>query len=81
MSHPNKHIREAIDYAIARGWRFVKSGPRTHAFGKLYCPAGERGTCLQPVYGTPRSPQAHARRIRRAVDSCSHVAEGEEVPQ
>src|SRR5438132_8011081 len=29
--HPNKHIREAGDYATSRGWRLVKSGPRAHA--------------------------------------------------
>jgi len=44
--HPNKHIREAIDYALANGWRLVKSGPRAHAWGRLYCPAQTRGGCI-----------------------------------
>jgi hypothetical protein len=34
--HPNKHIRDAVDYAISQGWRLVKSGPRAHAWGRLY---------------------------------------------
>jgi hypothetical protein len=28
--HPNKHIREAIKYALERGWRFVKSRGHGH---------------------------------------------------
>ncbi|MEX0715900.1 MAG: hypothetical protein WD066_04900 [Planctomycetaceae bacterium] len=68
--HPNKEINSAIQYALENGWRFVKSGPRAHAYGKLYCPAGERGACLTMVYGTPRSPEVHAATIRRDVDRC-----------
>ena len=26
-SHPNKHIRAAVEYAISRGWTLKKSGP------------------------------------------------------
>src|SRR5258707_15855659 len=30
--HPNKHIREAIKYALTKGWRLVKAGPRAHVW-------------------------------------------------
>src|SRR5437660_12884274 len=70
--HPNKHIREAVDYAVGRGWRLVKSGPRAHAWGRLYCPAQTRGGCIFTVYSTPRVPENHARYIRRRVDACPH---------
>jgi hypothetical protein len=68
--HPNKHIREAIEYAENHGWRFVKSAPRAHSFGKLYCP--QPGGCIEFVRSTPRNPEAHARDLRRAVDRCPH---------
>ncbi|MEX0716903.1 MAG: hypothetical protein WD066_09960 [Planctomycetaceae bacterium] len=70
--HPNKAINAAIEYAMENGWRFVKSGPRAHAYGKLYCPARERGACLHVVYGTPTNPEKHARQIRWRVDHCPH---------
>jgi hypothetical protein len=72
--HPNKHIRDAVDYAIGNGWRLVKSGPRAHAWGRLYCPAQTRGGCIISVYSTPRVPENHARYIRRRVDACPHQA-------
>lgn len=70
--HPNKHIREAIKYAEANGWTFAKAASRAHIFGVLWCPRADRTGCRFRVYSTPRSPQDHARRIRRAVDSCPH---------
>jgi hypothetical protein len=70
--HPNKHIRAAIDYALGRGWRLVKSGPRAHAWGRLFCPAQVRGGCIVSVYGTPRVPEHHAAYLRRVVDACPH---------
>lgn len=70
--HPNKHIREAIKYAEASGWTFTKASGRAHIFGVLLCRQGDRSGCRFRVYSTPRSPEDHARRIRRAVDSCPH---------
>ena len=68
--HSHKAIREAIEYAEERGWRFEKGGLRSHAYGKLLCPAA--GGCMFFVRSTPRSPDLHARRIIRAVDNCPH---------
>ena len=73
MIHPNKHIREAVEYAVARGWRLEKAGKSSHNWGVLLCPASVRGGHREPVHSTPRSPELHARRIRRAVDACSHA--------
>jgi len=70
--HPNKHIREAIAYAQARGWRVVKAAAHSHTWGKLLCPQHDRDGCYFNVNSTPRNPEAHARRIRRAVDGCDH---------
>lgn len=69
MSHPNKHIREAIEYAEDKGWRFVKANARAHSYGKLLCQFGHVD-CQVWVYSTPRDPQGHARRLRRKVETC-----------
>jgi hypothetical protein len=71
--HPNKHIREAIEYAEQRGWEFVKSSARAHSFGALYCPRHERDGCIIQVFSTPRNPEGHARWLRRQVDRCPHT--------
>lgn len=71
-SHPDKHIREAIEFAESLGWTFEKSVPRAHSFGILYCPQNERGACRIVVYSTPKTPFLHAQRITRAVNKCPH---------
>ena len=73
-SHPNKHIREALDYAENCGWTVRKSAGRTHAWGTIYCPFGHQN-CWMAVYSTPRSPENHARDIRRKVNRCPEVTE------
>jgi len=75
---PNKHIREAVAYALERGWRLRKAGPRAHIWGVLFCPLEGRDGCRQQVYSTPRVPEDHAARIRRVVDRCPHEPDEEE---
>ncbi len=70
--HPNKHIRQALEEAIAAGWTFEKSSPRAHAYGILRCGFRGRGGCQMSIYGTPRSAEIHARKIRKRIDRCSH---------
>jgi hypothetical protein len=70
--HPNKHIREAIKYAVGKGWRLRKADPHAHVWGQLFCPHARRGGCIIRVFSTPRNPQHHARRICEAVDDCPH---------
>jgi len=36
--HPNRHIREAIEFALTRGWTLVKSAPRAHSWGAAFLP-------------------------------------------
>jgi hypothetical protein len=40
VSHPNRHIRDALKYAEEQGWTIRKSGPRAHAWGMIYCGFG-----------------------------------------
>ena len=68
--HPNKHIREAIRYAEAKGWTVTKAGPRAHVWGVLWCPQSSRDGCRIRVMSTPRNPERHARDVRRDVDRC-----------
>ncbi len=63
-NHPNKHIREAIEYAEAHGWRLHEGKRRAHIFGTLWCPLATREGCRFRVYSTPRHPEDHARDIR-----------------
>ena len=71
-AHPNKHIREAIEYAEQRGWTFQKAGARAHSFGALFCRLRTRDGCIVQVFSTPRNPENHAKWIRRQVDRCQH---------
>jgi len=68
-NHPNKHIREALQYAEDRDWTVKKSSARAHAWGTIFCPFGHR-VCWMAIYSTPRCPENHARDIRRKVDRC-----------
>ena len=70
--HPNRAIRDAIAYALHNGWTLRTSGPRAHTWGLLYCPQADRTGCRRAVYSTPRSPEDHAKDIRRAVERCPH---------
>ncbi len=70
--HPDKHIEKAVHYAESLGWRFEKSGPRAHAWGRLYWPRSTREGCIIRVWSTPKVHQNHARHIMRDVDLCPH---------
>jgi hypothetical protein len=83
--HPDQSIEAALRYAEAAGWTVVLLGPRAHGWAKLYCPHNDpdcrcREFCITVVWGTPRSPDNHARQIRRVVDGCAwrHEAEDHE---
>jgi hypothetical protein len=73
--HPNKEIEAAVKYAEERGWRFIEPGGSAHAWGRLFCPHNDRDGCRMSVWSTPRSPENHARQIRRVVARCSHGEE------
>ena len=66
MSHPDKDIRKAIEYAVSLGWTYSEGG-KSHLKGVLLC--GGRIHRI-PVYGTPRNPTQVAKFIRKDVDKC-----------
>jgi hypothetical protein len=68
--HPNKEIEAAVRYAEGRGWTWRKG--TSHAWGVLHCPRSTREGCKLSVWSTPKNPQNHANRIRRAIDRCPH---------
>jgi len=45
---------------------------RGHAWGQILCAYAQRGGCRVSVWSTPRSPENHAKQLRRAVDKCPH---------
>lgn len=75
--HTDKHIESAVRYAESLGWRVEISGG--HAWGRLFCPNSTRDGCIISVWSTPRSPESHARHIRREIDRCPH--RGAEDPE
>ena len=70
MRHPNKEIEAALKYAKSKAWSVVKSS-KGHCWGMIRCAHG-RGGCQKSVWSTPRSPENHAKAIRRFVDHCPH---------
>jgi len=70
--HPNKAIEAAVRYAEDHGWRFKKSNPRAHSWGRILCPYAQRGGCRPSVWSTPRRPEEHAFDIKEIVNKCPH---------
>lgn len=52
--HPKKEVEDAVAYAEAQGWTWLKV--HGHAWGKLYCKHHDRDGCTEFVWSTPRSP-------------------------
>ncbi|MDR3234483.1 MAG: hypothetical protein LBT46_12615 [Planctomycetaceae bacterium] len=73
-NHPNKEIREAVDYALERRWRLRKGRGHSHPWGVLLCPSCERGGCKISVNSTPKNPYYEAHRIKRKVELCTHTS-------
>ncbi len=68
--HPNKEVSDVIEYAIGRGWRFVKGSG--HVYGTRRCPEASRSGCQTRIFSTPKNAGNHARDIRRDIDGCPH---------
>lgn len=69
--HPKPEIEKAIQYAEGLGWTAELSNG--HAWGRLFCPQSTQDGCIVSVWSTPRSPENHARQIRKVVDRCPHI--------
>ena len=72
--HPNKEIEAVVAYSEQLGWTWTKV--KGHAWGKLLCAHHDREGCMIFVWSTPRSPENHAKQLRREIDRCPHK-EGE----
>jgi len=73
--HPDPTIEKALRYAERHGWRIEPLHSRSHGWGTMYCPHNDPDCrcgeyCITVVWGTPRSPEHHARHLRRVVDGC-----------
>lgn len=68
--HPSKEIEAVVTYAESKGWTWTKVNG--HAWGKLYCAHHDRDGCKLFVWSTPRSPQNHAKDLKRTIDHCAH---------
>lgn len=66
--HPDKHIRAAIDYALAQGWIFHPGGKSAHCFGRLICGTAHHPEHMMSIWSTPAVPINHARQLIRMVD-------------
>jgi len=74
-SHPNKEIREAIAYAVSKGWTIEPVGNSAHAWGQMKCPYNDSNCrdgkyCRVGIWSTPRNTMNHAKQIRNIVDKC-----------
>ncbi|MCU6670002.1 hypothetical protein M8013_14740 [Enterobacteriaceae bacterium H4N4] len=70
--HPDKHIQQAIGYALSKGWVWVPAGHSAHCFCRLRCghPEGEHRDHQMSVWSTPKNAQHHAMQIIRNVKHC-----------
>lgn len=74
--HPKTEIEQALKYAEHCGWRVEVGG--SHAWGRIYCPYNNADCrcgefCITSIWSTPRSPDNHARAVRRVVDRCAFI--------
>ena len=75
-----KQVVEAMIDEIeeAHGWEVIAGGG--HCWGKLRCPLNDSACrngnfCSNSVWSTPKSPQNHAKKIRKWVNGCMHTEE------
>jgi hypothetical protein len=59
-----------IAHAESLGWQVLKS--RGHIWGTLLCHHKARDGCKVRVFSTPRSPENHAKGLKRTIDKCRH---------
>jgi len=71
--HPSKEIEASVSYAEDQGWSWTKV--KGHAWGKLQCAYHDREGCTLFVWSTPKSPENHAKQLRRQIDRCPHQEE------
>ena len=67
-SHSKKQLRDVLDEACAAGFDVYET-PSGHRWGYLEC--GKCGQQLS-VWSTPKSPDNHAKQVRRFMHRHSH---------
>ncbi|NCO73799.1 MAG: hypothetical protein GW795_12050 [Cyanobacteria bacterium] len=78
QKHPNKEIREIIEYGVKKGWIVKESNG--HAWGILYCPYNNKNCragkhCKTSIWSTPTDPQYFAKHLKRIIDKCNYTEE------
>jgi hypothetical protein len=81
--HPKTAIEAALRHAEQKGWTVEPSNSHAHAWGRIKCPYNDKDCrcgefCISSVWGTPKSPENHAKQICRVVDHCVHQRGGSE---
>lgn len=81
--HPNPHIESALKYAEDNNWEVTKTSSSSHAWGRMKCPNNDRccrngNYCINSIWSTPRTPENHARDIRKIVDKCIFIGDSDE---
>ncbi len=78
--HQNKEIEKAIQFAEKHGWSVRKASGAAHPFGVLKCPHYDKKCrcgvyCQASIWGTPKTPAAHARKLLRGVKKCIYFCD------
>ena len=53
--HTKRPIEKALQYAELKGWRIEKAGRSGYAWGRVFCPGADRGSCQMSIWSTPRN--------------------------
>ncbi len=70
--HPKPPVERALAAAESAGWSVEPTGAG-HRWGVMRCAEASRAGCQVSVWSTPRSPDNHAKQLRRALERCPHV--------
>lgn len=78
--HSNKEIEAALEHAEEHGWTVKLS--KGHSWGQMICPKNNEGCrgggfCLKRIWSTPKKPQNHAKLLKKVVDKCEFLDDGE----
>jgi len=69
--HPKEDVDAALAAAEEAGWTVIPTSSG-HRWGVMRCGEASRSGCQISIWSTPRSPDTHAKQIRRALNRCPH---------
>ena len=73
--HQSQVVSDAIELALALGWRLLPVGKSSHAGLRLACPEASRDGCLHSVSSTPRNSHDEADKLLRKIKRCPHCGD------